>query len=143
MKRALFVAVIVLGISAVAFGQYKKGSTEQTLIDMDKAWTAAELKGDTKAAGMYVADDFRGTNQDGTVDDKAAYLAALKATPGDMDMADDYNVRLFGDTAIMTHRGTVTGKNPLVYRSTHVWMKRGGKWVIIAHHSSNVVKPTQ
>lgn len=138
MKRILFVAVIVLGVSAVAFGQYKKGSVEQTLIDLDKAWTQAELKGDKTAAGMYVADDFRGTNQDGTVDDKTAYLATIEATT-DTDMADDYNVRVFGNTAIMTHRGTVTGKNPLVYRSTHVWMKRGGKWVIVAHHSSNVI----
>ena len=110
------------------------------MIQMDKAWTAAELKGDKKAAGMYVADDFRGTNQDGTVSDKAAYLADIAATT-DTDMADDFNVRVFGNTAIMTHRGTVTGKNPLVYRSTHVWMKRGGKWQIVAHHSSTVIPP--
>jgi len=140
MKRILFVAVIVLGLSTLALGQYKKGSVQQTLIDMDKAWTAAELKGDKKAAGMYVADDFRATNQDGTIDDKAAYLKNVEAST-DTDVADDFNVRVFGNMAIMTHRGTVTGKNPLVYRSTHVWMKRGGKWVIIAHHSSNVIKP--
>ena len=143
MKRILFVAVIVLGGSAVGFGQYKAGSTEQMLIDMDRAWTAAEVKGDKKTAGMYVADDFRGTNQDGTVSDKAKYLTDIAATPDDTDVADDYNVRVFGNTAIMTHRGTVTGKNPLVYRSTHVWMKRGGKWQIVAHHSSNVIPPKQ
>jgi hypothetical protein len=141
MKRILFVAVIVLGVSAVAFGQYKKGSVEQTLIDMDRAWTAAELKGDKKAAGMYVAEDYRATTPDGVVQDKAAYLAQLQASPDDVDVADDYNVRVFGNIAIMTHRGTVTGKNPVVYRSTHVWMKRGGKWQIIAHHSSNVIPP--
>lgn len=138
MRRMLFVAVIVLGVSAVASAQYKKGSVEQTLVDMDKAWTAAELKGDKKAAGMYVAADFRGTSQEGTVSDKAEYLKGIEAT-SDTDMADDYNVRVFGNTAIMTHRGTVSGKSPLVYRSTHVWMKRGGKWVIVAHHSSNVI----
>jgi hypothetical protein len=139
MKRMLLVAVIVLGVSAVAFGQYKKGSVEQTLIDMDKAWTAAELKGDKAAAGKFVAEDFRGTTAEGAVQNKADYLKGLAATPDDMDMADDYNVRVFGDTAIMTHRGTVTGKNPIVYRSTHVWVKRGGKWQIVAHHGSNVV----
>lgn len=139
MKRILFVAVIVLGVYSCAFGQYKKGSVEDTLIQMDKTWTAAELKGDKKAAAMYVADDYRATAQDGTIDDKTSYLASIQATT-DTDVADDYNVRVFGDTAIMTHRGTVTGKNPLVYRSTHVWMKRGGKWQIVAHHSSNVIK---
>jgi len=139
MKRILFAAVIVLGVYSLAMGQYKKGTVEDTLINMDKAWTAAELKGDKKAAGMYVADDYRATAQDGTMDDKTAYLAGIEATT-DTDVADDYNVRVFGNTAIMTHRGTVTGKNPLVYRSTHVWMKRNGKWQIVAHHSSNVIK---
>jgi ketosteroid isomerase-like protein len=140
MKRILFVTMIVMGASAVAFGQYKAGSTEQTLIDMDKAWTASEGKGDKKAASMYVADDYMGTMPNGSVENKTQYLDSLKATPDDKDMADDYSVRVFGDTAIMTHRGTVTGKNPLVYRSTHVWMKRNGKWQIVAHHSSEVPK---
>ena len=142
MKRILFVAVIVLGVSAVAFGQYKAGSVEQTLVDMDKAWTAAELKGDKKAAGMYVADDYMATTPEGTMQNKAAYLAQLDATD-DQDVADDYTVRLFGNTAIMTHRGTVTGKNPVVYRSTHVWMKRGGKWQIVAHHGSRISPPLE
>jgi hypothetical protein len=139
MKRILFVAAVVAAFASIGYGQYKAGSVEQTLIDMDKAWTAAELKGDKTAAGAFVAEDFRATGQDGTIDDKASYLKGLEATT-DTDMADDYNVRVFGNTAIMTHRGTVTGKNPLVYRSTHVWMKRGGKWQIVAHHSSNVIK---
>ena len=143
MKRILFVAVIVLGAYSLVLGQYKKGSVEDTLIQMDKAWTAAEIKGDKKAAGMYVAEDFRGTNPDGTMNDKAGYMTALAATPDDTDVADDYNVRVFGNTAIMTHRGTVTGKNPIVYRSTHVWMKRAGKWQIVAHHSGEVAKPTK
>jgi hypothetical protein len=143
MKQILFVAMIVLGLSTLALGQYKAGSVEQKLIDMDKAWTAAELKGDKTAAGMYVADDYMATMPDGTMQNKTQYLADLKASPDDVDMADDYNVRVFGNMAIMTHRGTVTGKNPTVYRSTHVWMKRGGKWVIIAHHSGEIQKPSK
>jgi hypothetical protein len=139
MKRILFVGLIVLATATLAAAQYKAGSTEQKLIDMDKAWTAAELKGDKAAAGAFVADDYRGTMPDGSFETKAQYLDTLKAT-SDMDMADDYNVRMFGDTAIMTHRGTVTGKDPSVYRSTHVWMKRNGKWQIIAHHSSEIPK---
>ena len=143
MNRMIFVAVIVLGVSAFAFGQYKPGSVEQKLIDMDKAWTAAELKGDKAAAGMYVAGDYVATTQEGTMQNKTQYLEQLNAAPGDVDVADDFNVRVFGNTAIMTHRGTVTGKTPTVYRSTHVWMKRGGKWQIVAHHSNEFAAPKQ
>ena len=136
MKRLLFVAGLILIAGTFTFGQQEK--IKAALIQMDKDWTAAELKGDKKAAGMFVADDFWETNQDGTVWNKTQYLAGLQATK-DTDMGDDYVVRFFGnDMAIMTHRGTVKGERDFQYRSTHVWMNRGGKWQIVAHHSSEI-----
>jgi ketosteroid isomerase-like protein len=138
MKQILLVTAIVLAAATFALGQQKNPKLEAELIKMDKAWTAAELKGDTKAAGMYVADDFLWTNTDGTMNDKTQYLASLKAST-DTDVADDFNVRFFGDTAIMTHRGTVKGERDYQYRSTHIWMKRGGHWQIVAHHSNEFV----
>ena len=142
MKRILFVVAFLMMTAAFAFGQQNNAKLEVTLIQMDRAWTAAELRGDTKAAGMYVADDFWGTQPDGSLQNKTQYLADLKATK-DTDVADQYVVRFFGpDLAVMTHRGTVTGEHPLQYRSTHVWVNRGGKWQIVAHHSSNIQAAT-
>ncbi len=138
MKRIFFAVVFVLTVSAFAFGQKDAKATEAKLIQMDRDWTAAELRGDMKAASMYVADDFWGTLPDGKMQDKKQYLADLKATK-DTDVADDYSVRFFGlDVAVMTHRGTVKGEQSLQYRSTHVWVNRGGKWIIVAHHSSEI-----
>jgi hypothetical protein len=137
MKRVLFVAGLILITGIFTYGQ-KNPKLEATLIQMDKDWTAAELKGDTKTAGMYVADDFWETTTDGNVWNKTQYLADLKPTK-DTDMADDYSVRFFGnDVAVMTHRGTVKGERSFQYRSTHVWVNRGGKWQIVAHHSSEI-----
>ena len=141
MKRIIFVIGLLLVVSSFIIGQQKDPKLEATLIQMDKDWTAAELKGDTKAAGMFVADDFWETTQEGKVWNKAQYLADVKATK-DTDVADDYSVRFFGDTAIMTHRGTVKGERDFQYRSTHVWMNRGGKWQIVAHHSSEIPAST-
>ena len=138
MNRIFLVIAILVAAASMAFGQQKNPKLEAELIKMDKDWTVAELKGDTKAAGMYVADDFWGTNTDGSMNDKAQYLASLKAST-DTDVADDFNVRFFGDTAIMTHRGTVKGERDYQYRSTHIWMKRGGHWQIVAHHSNEFV----
>src|SRR2546423_14904364 len=85
-----------------------------------------------------VADEYRGTTAEGTVQDKAKYMEGIKAST-EKDVADDYNVRVFGDMAIMTHRGTVTtAKESFQYRSTHVWAKRDGRWQLIAHHGSNI-----
>ena len=138
MQQILLVVVFVLGITSLSFAQYKKGSVEDQLIQLDKAWTFAELKGDKKAAAAFVADDYVGTTQQGEIENKAQYLASV--TPNaDMVRSDDYRIRIYGNTAIMTHRGTVEGVRNLQFRSTHVWMKRGGKWQIVAHHGSQIL----
>ncbi len=141
MKPVLYAIVLVLGLTSIALGQYKKGSVEDKLIQLDKAWTFAELKGDKKAAAALIADDYVGTTQQGEVEDKSQYLASVVPN-ADMVRSDDYRVKIYGNTAIMTHRGTVEGVRNIRFRSTHVWMKRGGKWRIVAHHGSQIIPPS-
>jgi hypothetical protein len=145
IKVALFPVLpvlMVIGLYSVAFGQYKKGSLEDRLIQLDRAWTSAELKGDKKTAAAMVADDYVGTTQRGEIENKAQYLSQL-APNADMVKSDDYKVRIFGNTAIMTHRATVEGVRNIQFRSTHIWMKRGGKWLIVAHHGGQILPPLQ
>jgi hypothetical protein len=137
MKRFLYVVVLLL-VTASFVSAQKMSKVETDLIQMDKDWTAAELKGDAAAVGKFIADDFWATTPEGTMQSRAQYMADVKASK-DVDVADEYVVRMFGkDVAVMTHRGTVTGEVPVTYRSTHVWVNRGGKWQIVAHHSSEV-----
>ena len=142
MKPMLFTFVVVLGISSITFGQYKKGSVEGKLIQLDKAWTFAKLKGDKKAAGALIAADYVGTTQQGELENKTQYLASVVPN-ADMVRSDDYKIRIFGNTAIMTHRGTVEGVRNIKFRSTHIWMKRAGKWLIVAHHGSRIIPPEE
>lgn len=131
---------MILGISSIALGQYKKGSVEDQLIQLDKAWTSAELKGDKNAAAALIADDYVGTTQRGEIENKTQYLAGV--TPNaDLVKSDDYKVTIYGNTAIMTHRATVSGVRNMQFRSTHVWMKRKGKWQVVAHHGSMIAPP--
>jgi hypothetical protein len=142
MKRFFIVVVLVLGLASFADAQYKKGSVEEQLILLDRAWTSAELKGDKKAAGALLADDFVGTTQRGEIENKTQYLAGVAAN-SDMVKADDYRVTIHGDIAIMTHRATVEGVRNMQFRSTHVWIKRNGKWLILAHHGSQISPPLE
>jgi hypothetical protein len=142
MKPIISVIVIVFAISSAAFGQTKKSSAEDELIKLDKAWTLAELKGDKKAAGELVWDDYVGTTQRGEIENKAQYLAGI-ATNADMVEADDYKITIHGKMAIMTHRATVKGVRNIQFRSTHIWMKRDGKWKILAHHGSQISPPIE
>lgn len=137
MKAIVSIVALMLAICSAAVGQDKKESVEEELIRLDKAWTAAELKGDKKAAGALIADDFVGTTQRGEIQNKAEYVRGV--TPNsDMVKADDYKITIHGDLAIMTHRSTVQGVRNIQFRSTHVWMKRDGRWLIIAHHGSQI-----
>ena len=140
MKPVLAAIVLLLAISSIAVGQYKKGSVEDQLIQMDKSWTVAELKGDKKAAGALIADDYVGTTQRGEIENKAQYLASVVPN-ADTVTADDYKVTIHGNMAIMTHRATVKGVRNIQFRSTHIWMKRGDKWQIVAHHGSRISPP--
>ena len=142
MKYILSALFLILGISSLCVGQYKKGSVEDQLIQLDKAWTSAELKGDKKAAGDLVADDYVGTTQRGEIENKTQYLAGVVPN-ADMVKSDDYKVTIYGNTAIMTHRATVSGVRNMQFRSTHIWMKRKGKWQIVAHHGSPVTPPIE
>lgn len=142
MKPIFLSIAAVLAISSIAFGQYKKGSVEDKLIQLDKAWTFAELKGDKKAAATMVADDYLGTTQRGETENKTQYLASL-APNSDFVRSDDYTVKVFGNTAIMTHRATVEGVRNIQFRSTHIWMKRKGKWLIVGHHGGQIVPPEE
>ena len=74
MKSLLFTVVLVLVISSIALGQYKKGSVEDKLIQLDMAWTFAELKGDKKGAGDLIADRYIGTTQRGSIKTKRNIL---------------------------------------------------------------------
>lgn len=142
MKPLLSAVVLILGMTSFAAAQYKKGSVEDQLIQLDKAWTSAELKGDKKAAGDIVADDYVGTTQRGEIENKTQYLAGVVPN-ADMVKSDDYKVTIHGNMAIMTHRATVSGVRNMQFRSTHVWMKRKGKWQIVAHHGSPVTPPIE
>lgn len=142
MKQILFVVLLIIGISSAASAQYKKGSLEDRLIQLDKAWTSAELKGDKKAAAELVADDYVGTTQRGVIENKTQYVAGVTAN-SDTVKSDDYKVTIYGNMAIMTHRGTVQGVRNMQFRSTHIWMKRKGRWQIVAHHGSLIAPPEE
>lgn len=142
MKLILSLVVVVLGLSSAAIGQYKKGSVEDHLIQLDRAWTSAELKGDKKSAGALLGEDYFGTTQRGEIENKSQYLDSVMPN-ADMVKSDDYKVTIHGNIAIMTHRSTVEGVRNMQFRSTHVWMKRGNKWLIIAHHGSQVSPPLE
>ena len=53
----------------------------------------------------------------------------------------DFDIRVYGDTAVVIARGTVRGRYSGQdasgqFRYTRVWTRRGGRWYAVAAHSS-------
>ena len=86
-------------------------------------------------------DDFVITFEDGSVYSKTGYIS-YSATPSvrvDLVEMTDFKIRMHGNTAVLTgayhERGEDKGK-AYEYRDrfTDVWMKKSGKWLLIASH---------
>jgi len=137
---------IVLLISIV--GQAADVPAEQgKLVALENAWNQAQLFKDTTALGMLTADGFVYTDTDGTLMNKAEFLADAKnpAYHATFAINEAVVVRLYETTAIVIGRyhtkGTYKGK-PFDHhgRFTDTWMQRGDKWQCVASHTSLLAK---
>ena len=129
------------------FGQSKGrgGDAEQSVMRIEKEMLAAVLKGDPSASERYLADTYVFTGTYGDVEDRAQSINDLKS--GDLKLRsaslDDTKVQVYGDTAIVTYssndKGTYKGKDISgKTRWTDVFVKRNGKWQLVATHGSRV-----
>ena len=87
--------------------------------------------------------DFRNTNPDGTIVDRAAFLAQV-AKPSNLASltCDDVEIRIFGDTAVIHARTSYVTNDgrPGSGRYTDIWHKRDGHWMAIAAHVTRLVR---
>jgi ketosteroid isomerase-like protein len=121
------------------------GSAEQELTQLDREWTQASVSGDASILESVLADDYSTTGTSGNAITKAEAIAELKsgATKLESNDTDNYKVRVFGDTAVMTHDGVRKGQRQGQafterYRSLHVFVKRGGRWQVVASQGTTL-----
>ncbi len=141
LKRIFAIALLTVMASSVALAQ--STADEQELIKLDKEWSAAIERKDRDALNRIVADDY--TDRGGTTN-KAQYIErTFKGITDDAvnmknftSVSSNYSVKFKGDgMAVMTHNAVEKGEykgTPFTdYRnSLHVWMKRGGRWQVVA-----------
>jgi ketosteroid isomerase-like protein len=93
--------------------------------------------GDVKRFDEILAGEFYASNPDGSLVDRAGFLAQT-AKPVTIKglKADQVMIRMFGDVAIIHGRTTYTTAEGRVAqgRYTDVWAKRGGKWLAVSAH---------
>jgi ketosteroid isomerase-like protein len=132
-------AVAVLGITAPATSSAKDtAKAEKELLQVERDWTQASLKGDATALGKILGDDWVGQGPAGTMT-KAQVLDEMKSGDNKTDSITlgDMKVRVYGDTAVVTgsddEKSSYKGKDTSGhYTWTDVFVKRKGRWEAVA-----------
>lgn len=121
---------------------------EADLLKIEREWLDAYMKSDAAALERITADDYNMTAPTGQVMTKAQEIAMLKSVPaGALKLStEDTKVRIYGDTAVLTgilnQNGMDAGKpRTLRLRYTDVWVKRGGRWQVVAAQLTNMPLP--
>jgi ketosteroid isomerase-like protein len=107
------------------------------LTDLNRDYIASVQHSDVQRFDEILAVDFLCSNPDGTLVNRAAFLAqtAQLVTISNLE-AVDVDVRLMGDFAIIHARTTYTLPNggPGHGRYTDVWARRDGDWLCVSAH---------
>lgn len=110
---------------------------------MELDWENAIVRGDASVLRRIIADDWLETSWDGTSFGKSRAIADLSANTAQSVVMDPVKVRVFGDMAIVTtgdtEKSTDIADNGIAhYVWTDVYLKRNGKWQVVATQGSKV-----
>ena len=155
--KSIIIIGLMLTTAILVAGQNPNGKSakqvkqEQELMRLEREIGAANVRGDKAFFERVEADEFVFTASNGNVTNKEQDLASLDAASETQLVSyipDEIIVRIYGKTAVVTGRATIRRKNKdrefiSQSRFTDVFVKRDGRWQIVAGHSSRIPPPTQ
>ena len=120
---------------------------------LERAWLDAYEQRDARAMNTIVADDFVITSPDGSRQTKSQILASIKVPPNPANPSlkfytEDVRARVYGDTVILIGRVVTEylrdGKTVKEQsRYTDTYLKRQGRWQVVASYLSKAPQPEQ
>jgi ketosteroid isomerase-like protein len=129
--------------AAPAISATPAAGAEALVAQLERDWANAIVKKDVAALERLIADDFSGTSSNGQRYTKAEAIEDIKSgtyVAERMDL-DNVNVRVYGDTAVVTLGQIEKSKYGNEecsgrYLFTNVWVKRNGEWQAVASHGT-------
>ncbi len=140
---------LVLLLSSLALPQNssKPEGDETQIIAFENLWNQMQIAHDANAMEQMLDPDFILTDYDGSVLNKAQFLASIRDKSNQLttEVSQDMKLHRHGDTVIVigaTHeKGTLKGK-PYEHhgRFTDTWIKRDYRWLCIASQLALISK---
>jgi len=160
MKPTLAISTLIVAICCGLLSQdTKSGSAaknradaDQTVQDklkqMERQRAEALMKGDAAFIERTTADDYTMITSSGQLRNKRRALGDLKSGEVKFQSADvdDLEVRVYGDTAVVTGRHTQRAQSGGTdisgqYRFTRVYVKQKGQWKAVAYQATRINEP--
>lgn len=152
MRRTIVLAMLMVSACGLLFAQDgQKASVskaEDEVRKLEREWLDAYEQRDAAAMDRIVADDFTITFPNGAIQTKPQLMTMIKSPRGGSQpktrfYTEDVKSRAYGDTVILMGRVISEfereGK-PVKEQSryTDTYVKRDGRWQVVASHLSNV-----
>ena len=148
MKTILIAVLLVVATPILVLCQTNQNDkTAKELMQLERDWVTASLKRDKAWLERFFADEFISTHPtSGTIKNKVREIADTideTQTPDSMTLGE-MKVIVAGKTAIVTGKAFETGGVHKLadrnrgYLFTDTFIKRGGRWQLLASHSSRL-----
>jgi len=149
MLAAVLLPAVFAHCLQAEMARAQKHESRHEIDQLEDAWKAAILKGNTVAMSSLLADDYMAITASGTLQTKDQTLANLKSGRTHFTLLDlsDRKVRFYGTTALVTSlaavqastaEGTISGS----FRYTRVYVRdQGGAWKIVSFEASKIRNP--
>jgi ketosteroid isomerase-like protein len=119
----------------------KTGKAEEELLKLEEAFADAIVKNDLEGIGRLVADDWIIIDPNGGIVDRTRFFEVIKsgALTHDTMESEDFRVRVYGDSAVVTGitrtKGRFMGQKFRTHeRATDVFVRRAGRWECVLTH---------
>ena len=151
MRKLVSLATLSCVLLSVALAQEAAKepvrSGPPALADRFRAYREAIAKRDLTTLDDIWADDYTFTNPHGAFLNKKQRLENLRSAHTQIEpvATEDQDVRVYGDTAVITGRITLKGKYSGKeasghHRSISVWVNQQGRWRLVANQLTPIAK---
>lgn len=143
MKKSLAAAFLLLAFLMAVVAQNPPDAQQSKILALENAWNQAEEHKDAKALDSLLASTLVYIDYDGSMMDKAQFMASVKAPElhPEQIVNESMTAHVYGDSAIVTgvyhEKGVNKGRMYLRRgRFTDTWVNQNGTWVCVASQST-------
>jgi ketosteroid isomerase-like protein len=146
-RRCVWIVLAVMLLDGCARAP-QEDATSRAVAELSAqadAWDRAIVRKDRAAIVQNMAEDFRQIDGAGNVESKTSFVEGLLSPDLQIDpyVVEDFDVRVYGDVALLSGRTRMTGRQqgkPFSshYRYIDVYVRREGEWRVVSVQISRI-----